>query len=257
MNYSLFQHLARPLCSSACMSLVIFALGCDSKSRGPEQTPARADESQATATTPPASPGTAQPTESVAAPTAEDLQQYTTEIAGNGELHAAIKTSLGTIDCTLFPEQAPVTVANFVGLTTGKKDWVDPTSGHLRRGVPFYRGTHFHRVIPQFFIQAGDPTDTGSGGPGYTLPDEISADLTHAQPGILSMANHGRPDSSGSQWFITAGPIAHLDGRHTIFGHCEDLDVIQRIAHVPAGPDDHPHDPPEIIDIQFSRRPAR
>lgn len=189
-------------------------------------------------------------------PTPSDLARFTAQFAGDGPLTAAIKTELGTIHCALFEAQAPVAVANFVGLATGQKNWIDPSTGHEKHDTPFYDGTGFYRVIPHFFIQAGDPTLTGVGGPGYLLPDEISDELSHAMPGTLSMANRGKPDSAGSQWFITVAPIPHLDGRHTIFGQCDDLQVIRSIATVPTGPDDRPHEPPKILSIEFSRGPT-
>lgn len=189
-------------------------------------------------------------------PTKSDLELFTADIEGDGPLTAAIKTDLGTIHCALFEAQAPIAVANFVGLATGQKTWVDPNTGHEKQDTPFYDGSGFYRVIPHFFVQAGDPTSTGVGGPGYLLPDEISDELSHAMPGTLSMANRGEPHSAGSQWFITVAPIPHLNGRHTIFGQCENLDVVRSIATVPTGPDDRPQDPPKILNIEFSRGDA-
>ena len=104
---------------------------------------------------------------------------------------AVIETTAGNITCTLFPEQAPLTVANFIGLATGTKAWKDPKTGQMMHGVPLYNGTIFHRVIPDFMIQGGDPVGNGSGDPGYSFKDEFSADLTFDQPGRLAMANSG------------------------------------------------------------------
>ncbi|AWV88318.1 peptidylprolyl isomerase [Bradymonas sediminis] len=236
----------------ACLSLS--ASACSGPDKKPDPNAAQADEAAAQKTT------TREDVEALQAaapkldpPTPSDLARFTADIEGDGPLQATIKTDLGTIECALFEAQAPIAVANFVGLATGQKNWIDPSTGHEKQDTPFYNGSGFYRVIPNFFIQAGDPTATGVGGPGYLLPDEISDELSHAMPGTLSMANRGKPDSAGSQWFITAAPIPHLDGRHTIFGHCENLDVVRSIATVPAGPDDRPQDPPKILDIQFSR----
>ena len=235
----------------ACLCLV--AVGCSSGAPKPDP----GDEKARERTDSPAQTSPSVEPERVEPPTLSGLERFSADIPGEGVLHATIKTSMGDIDCALFEAQAPVAVANFIGLATGKKDWVDPASGHLQSNSPFYDGTGFHRVIPHFFIQAGDPTGTGTAGPGYTIPDEISDDLSHKLPGMLSMANRGAPDTSGSQWFITEAPIPHLDGRHTIFGYCPDsLEVVRRIARVPTGPDDQPQEPPEILQIEFSRRAA-
>jgi cyclophilin family peptidyl-prolyl cis-trans isomerase len=142
---------------------------------------------------------------------------------------AIIETTAGNITCTLFPGQAPLTVANFIGLSNGTKDWKDPKTGQTVHGVPLYNGTIFHRVIPNFMIQGGDPVGNGSGDPGYSFKDEFSPSLTFDQPGRLAMANSG-PNTNGSQFFITEVPTPHLNGHHTIFGQCQDLDVVKKIA---------------------------
>jgi cyclophilin family peptidyl-prolyl cis-trans isomerase len=167
-------------------------------------------------------------------------------------------TTAGDIHCTLFPDKAPLTVANFIGLATGTKAWKDPKTGKMMRGTPLYNGTIFHRVIPNFMIQGGDPLGTGTGDPGYSFKDEFTDDLTFDQPGRLAMANSG-PNTNGSQFFITEVPTPHLNGKHTIFGQCEDLDIVKKIARLATDPrDDRPYDPPKIIDIKIvdPRKPA-
>src|SRR5690606_7363957 len=136
--------------------------------------------------------------------------------AAQANTKAIIHTSDGDITIELYPEKAPKTVENFVGLATGKKTWTDPKSGKAVNDKPLYNGTIFHRTIPGFMIQGGDPLGTGTGGPGYRFEDEFS-DLTFDQPYLLAMANAG-PGTNGSQFFITAGPTPHLNNRHTIFG---------------------------------------
>ena len=171
---------------------------------------------------------------------------------------AIFETTAGKITCTLFPGQAPLTVANFIGLSTGTKEWKDPKTGKMVKGVPLYNGTIFHRVIPNFMIQGGDPAGIGSGGPGYSFRDEFSPSLTFDQPGRLAMANSG-PNTNGSQFFITDVPTPHLNGKHTIFGQCQDLEVVKKIARMPADPrSDRPYDPPKIIAIKIidPRHPA-
>jgi peptidyl-prolyl cis-trans isomerase A (cyclophilin A) len=184
-------------------------------------------------------------------------QHATTEKMAQGtvgqpkEPTAIFETTAGNITCTLFPEQAPLTVANFIGLATGTKAWKDPKTGKMMTGVPLYNGTIFHRVIPDFMIQGGDPMGTGSGDPGYSFKDEFSPDLTFNQPGRLAMANSG-PNTNGSQFFITEVPTPHLNGKHTIFGQCQDLDVVKKIARMATDPrNDRPFDPPKIIRIKI------
>ena len=129
-----------------------------------------------------------------------------------GPLYATLKTSMGDIVVQLFEDKAPKTVANFVGLASGTKEWTDPKTGEKVK-KPLYNGTIFHRVIPGFMIQGGDPLGNGTGGPGYRFEDEFNPDLRHTKGGILSMANAG-PNTNGSQFFITLAPTLHLDN-HT------------------------------------------
>jgi len=153
---------------------------------------------------------------------------------GSGKLLAKIETSTGTMVVELFHEKAPQTVANFVGLARGTRPWQDPATGAWQT-KPFYDGLTFHRVIPNFAIQGGDPLGTGKGTPGYRFADEFVTELKHDKPGVLSMANAGTPDTNGSQFFITERPTPHLDGRHSVFGAVvEGFEVEKRIARVPA-----------------------
>jgi len=163
---------------------------------------------------------------------------------------AIIETSMGNIHCTLFPDKAPIGTANFIGLATGKKEWTDPRTGAKKQGVPLYDGTIFHRVIPNFMIQGGDPTGTGMGDPGYKFKNETSNDLKFDRPGRLAYANAG-PDTNGSQFFITEVPYPSLNGGYTIFGQCEDLAVVKAIARVPRNAQDKPNSPVTIKHIQI------
>jgi peptidyl-prolyl cis-trans isomerase A (cyclophilin A) len=154
-------------------------------------------------------------------------------------LYATLKTSLGSIMIRLFDDKAPKTVENFVGLAAGTKEWTDPKTGEKVKR-PLYNGTIFHRVIPGFMIQGGDPLGRGTGGPGYRFADEFHADLRHSKPGILSMANSG-PGTNGSQFFITLGPTPHLDNRHSVFGEViQGQDVVVAIGNVQRVAGDRP-----------------
>jgi cyclophilin family peptidyl-prolyl cis-trans isomerase len=156
-------------------------------------------------------------------------------------LWAKLETSMGSILCSLEATKAPQTVANFVGLAEGTKEWIDPKTRERKRGVPLYDGTIFQRVIPDFMIQGGDPLGNGTGGPGFAIADEFHPELRH-KAGTLSMANSG-PNSGGSQFFITEVPTPHLDDRHAVFGYCEPLDLIQKMARVPKRPGGMPGEP--------------
>jgi peptidyl-prolyl cis-trans isomerase A (cyclophilin A) len=152
------------------------------------------------------------------------------------KLYATFKTNKGTMVAELFWKKVPNTVLNFVRLAEGKKEWTDPKTGKITKR-PLYNRTIFHRVIPKFMIQGGDPVGSGLGGPGYTFADEFHPSLKHSSAGILSMANRGA-DTNGSQFFITAAPTPHLDQRHSIFGKLNlGLEVVHQIAAVEkAGP---------------------
>jgi cyclophilin family peptidyl-prolyl cis-trans isomerase len=145
-------------------------------------------------------------------------------------VYAEFQTSKGKIVCQLEHEKTPLTVANFVGLAEGTKNYSTDGSAPKKQDKPFYDGLNFHRVIASFMIQGGCPQGRGTGGPGYKFKDECRDDLKHSGPGILSMANAG-PGSNGSQFFITHVATPHLDGRHTVFGRVvEGQDVVNRIA---------------------------
>jgi peptidyl-prolyl cis-trans isomerase A (cyclophilin A) len=184
-------------------------------------------------------------------PEAGDLAGYVKNVKGKGALIATITTSLGALHCQLFEDKAPATVANFVGLATGQKPWTDPRTSKTVRGKPFYDGLVFHRVIPRFMIQGGDPLATGRGGPGYKFDDEIAPDLRHA-PGILAMANAG-PGTNGSQFFIDEVGVPDLDGHYSIFGSCKEVDVVTKIASVPRAAGDKPEEPVMINKVTFAR----
>lgn len=172
---------------------------------------------------------------------------------------AIFHTTAGDLTCELFPRQAPKTVDNFIGLATGTKDWTNPDTHKKEHGVPLYNGTIFHRVIPNFMIQGGDPLGTGEGGPGYSFEDEFSPDLKFDVPGRLAMANSG-PATNGSQFFITEVPTPHLDGRHTIFGQCtpESVDLVKQIARKATDPrDNRPYDPVKINKIDITGIPKK
>jgi peptidyl-prolyl cis-trans isomerase A (cyclophilin A) len=165
---------------------------------------------------------------------------------------ANFETSEGNFKIRLFDKEAPGTVANFVGLAEGTKEWRDPRSGE-RRKAPFYDGVIFHRVIKDFMIQGGDPLGQGTGGHGYNFADEFHPQLRHSKAGILSMANAG-PNTNGSQFFITLVPTPHLDNRHSVFGEVvEGMDVVNKIGTVPTGRQDRPVKPVTIKTITIER----
>src|SRR5580692_9382739 len=153
-------------------------------------------------------------------------------------------TSMGRITCQFFQKEAPVATANFIGLANGTKDFTDPATNKKVRGKPYYDGTTFHRVIPNFMIQGGDPTGTGMGDPGYSFNDEFDPNLNFDVPGRLAMANSG-PNSNGSQFFITESPQPSLDQHYVIFGQCDDASVWveKSIARVNRNSNDKPDEP--------------
>ena len=172
---------------------------------------------------------------------------------GPGDLYAIFHTSRGNIVVKLFEKDAPKTVANFVGLAEGKQEWIDPRNGQKSKSR-LYDGTAFHRVIPQFMIQGGDPLGTGTGGPGYEFADEFHTDLSFNRPYLLAMANAG-PGTNGSQFFITVVPTPHLNRRHTIFGEVVDgSEVVDEISRVQTGRNDRPVQDVVLESVEIERQ---
>jgi peptidyl-prolyl cis-trans isomerase A (cyclophilin A) len=167
-------------------------------------------------------------------------------------LTAKLRTNRGTVTVRLYPDHAPKTVRNFVDLAEGTREWTDPRTRQKADG-PLYDGTVFHRVIPDFMIQGGDPLGTGTGGPGYKFGDEIHPDLAFDRPYLLAMANAG-PGTNGSQFFITSVPTPWLTGKHTIFGEViEGNDVVDAISHAPTSRGDRPVDEVVLESVQIDR----
>jgi len=165
--------------------------------------------------------------------------------------YATLVTNKGSIKVRLLPDHAPKTVDNFVGLATGTKEYKDPRDGQKKTG-PYYDGTIFHRVIPEFMIQGGDPTGTGTGGPGYQFEDEVAGGPGFTKPGYLAMANAG-PGTNGSQFFITEAPTTWLTGKHTIFGEViEGMEVVNDIARVSRDGRDKPKDDVVLERVEIS-----
>ncbi|HEV2118037.1 MAG TPA: peptidylprolyl isomerase [Terriglobales bacterium] len=177
--------------------------------------------------------------------------------AATAQPQAIIHTSAGDMHCTLFPDKAPIGVANFIGLAKGTKDWTNPVSHAKKHGMPLYDGTIFHRVIPGFMIQGGDPAGTGAGDPGYAFKNEVHPDLKFDVAGRLAYANAG-PGTNGSQFFITevafTGQQADmLNGNYTIFGQCDPATValVKKIAAMPRDSNDRPFHPVQIKHIDI------
>jgi len=167
-------------------------------------------------------------------------------------LYAVFETSLGDLICQLEEEKTPETVKNFVGLSTGEKEYTDPRTGKSSR-EPFYDGTVFHRIIKNFMVQGGDRLGQGTGGPGYRFKDEFHPSLKHSGPGILSMANAG-PNTNGSQFFITLVPTPWLDGKHSVFGRVvKGDDVLQRLGSTPTGSMDRPREEVSLKKVRIVR----
>jgi len=184
----------------------------------------------------------AQETQKPAEPALPDAPQATAAamIHPNGPT-VVMDTSMGRITCQFFQKEAPKTVANFIALAQGTKDWIDPQTQKKMQNKPLYDGTTFHRVIPEFMIQGGDPAGTGAGNPGFAFEDEFNPDLNFDLPGRLAMANSG-PNTNGSQFFITEVPTEHLNQKHTIFGQCDEpsVNVVKAIARVQRDDSDKP-----------------
>jgi peptidyl-prolyl cis-trans isomerase A (cyclophilin A) len=169
-----------------------------------------------------------------------------------GDLQAVLKTTKGDITINLFPDHAPATVENFVGLAEGTREYQDDAG---RSGERYYDGLGFHRVIADFMIQGGCPLGSGTGGPGYTFKDEIHPELAFTKPYLLAMANAG-PGTNGSQFFVTLAPTTWLTGKHTIFGEVADQasrDVVDAIGTSPTGAMDRPQEPIVINSVEIVR----
>jgi peptidyl-prolyl cis-trans isomerase A (cyclophilin A) len=222
-------------------------------SEPPSTPPPSTEKPAAEADKPAAAPETpAPPAEKPPAPpAAADSSKPSAAKHGPG-VYAHLTTNHGTMIARLFDKEVPRTVENFVGLAEGKKQWRNPrTNSMVRR--PYYNNLTFHRIIPGFMIQGGDPEGTGMGGPGYRFDDEFHPKLRHSKAGILSMANAG-PNTNGGQFFITLGPTPHLDNRHSVFGEVVDgLDVVRRIGKVPTGRGDRPVNDVRIQSVTIER----
>ena len=196
------------------------------------------------------------PASDVRPPTAADLAEYTKDLPGTGsKLLMTMETSMGTFHCELFGDKAPMTVANWIGLATGKKAWLNPKTANVERGKPYFDGLIFHRVIPGFMIQGGDPLGQGFGGPGYQFNDEIWQGQ-HVGAGVLAMANagvRGGQGTNGSQFFVMEGDRPDLDSKHTVFGKCAEIDLIKKIEAVPRDENDKPNTPVTINKVTITK----
>jgi peptidyl-prolyl cis-trans isomerase A (cyclophilin A) len=169
---------------------------------------------------------------------------------------AIIHTTAGDLNCTLLPKVAPIGVENFIGLANGSKEWTSPVTHAKKTGVPLYDGTIFHRVIPEFMIQGGDPLGTGTGDPGYKFKNETSSAVKFDRPGRLAYANAG-PNTNGSQFFITEVPYPSLSGGYTIFGQCDPaaVELVKKIARM-AKDGERPVRPVKITHIEIRNAAA-
>ncbi|MCE9669283.1 peptidylprolyl isomerase [Myxococcus stipitatus] len=211
--------------------------------------PAAAQKPAAPAQTPPA------PAATPPAATAEATGEWTKKVVAGQDLLATLETNQGPITVRLFSKDAPKTVANFVGLATGEKAWTDPRTGERVTDKPLYDGVVFHRVIPNFMIQGGDPTGTGRGDPGYRFEDEFQSGRTFNKVGLLAMANAGR-NTNGSQFFITTSTPQYLNNKHTIFGEVvKGYDVVEKISNLPTDPSDRPVTPVVIQKVVLADAP--
>src|SRR5271168_2721251 len=165
-----------------------------------------------------------------------------------------LDTTMGRMTCKFFDKEAPLTVANFIGLAQGTKPWTDPTTHKKMKAKPFFDGTTFHRVIPEFMIQGGDPTGTGMGDPGYQFEDEFDPNLNFDVPGRLAMANSG-PNTDGSQFFITEQAYDSLNQHYTLFGQCDQdgIEVVKAIARVSRDSQDKPLTPVVLRKVTIVR----
>ena len=243
----------------AALAPLLFVAACSKQTSTPAPTPAEAPKAAAPAPVEPApapapvadipkaAPG------SVPALGSESTAEILAAFPGDGKLIATLATTHGQIQCELFDKKVPNTVANFVGLATGKKTYVNYKTGLPERGN-FYDGLIFHRVIPDFMIQGGDPQGVGMGGPGYQFADEFEPTLRHDKAGTLSMANAG-PGTNGSQFFITDRATPHLDNRHSVFGEVvEGLEIIAQVTGVPRDGRDRPRTDVTLKSVTIYRK---
>jgi peptidyl-prolyl cis-trans isomerase A (cyclophilin A) len=177
------------------------------------------------------------------------IADATQGLAGSGSLVATIDTDVGKLECKLYDDKAPLTVANFIGLARGNRPWKDPDGKWVKK--PAYDGTVFHRIIKGFMIQGGDPKGNGSGEPGYVIPDEIWEGAVHNRAGLICMANRG-PNTNGAQFFITDASAPHLDRSYTIFGECGPEEMVHKIASTEVM-GEKPKTPPKIKSIKIRR----
>ena len=256
----------------AALVLLPLALACEKKIEEPDAKPAEEKKAEAAPTKTPTPVETAAATASASpAPTSRPvasvpvspddplagkftLDDATKGLTGTGALVAEIQTELGKLECELYEDKAPITVANFVGLARGLRPFKQSDGKWAKKNG--YDGTTFHRVIKGFMIQGGDPLGDGTGEPGYVIKDEIWDGGKHDRTGLLCMANRG-PNTNGQQFFITEEPRASLDGNYTIFGECSPAQVIHDIAKVPTGPSDKPQTPVVIKSVKISRAAAK
>jgi peptidyl-prolyl cis-trans isomerase A (cyclophilin A) len=256
---------------TASAAVVLLAFACQSSPPEPEP-PKRAPEPAPAAapadTAKKAEPVAAKPAELAAAPQASKstasvpvspddplggkftLDDATKGLAGKGKLVADIQTSGGKLECELYDDKAPITVANFIGLARGLRPFKAPDGKWVKR--PGYDGTTFHRIIKGFMIQGGDPAGTGAGEPGYVIPDEVWEGARHDHRGLLCMANRG-PNTNGMQFFIMDGSAPHLDRGYTIFGECKPDSVIEKLASNPVQ-GDRAVEPPKITKVTIRRK---
>jgi peptidyl-prolyl cis-trans isomerase A (cyclophilin A) len=221
----------------------------------PEATPPATPETPATPPAATPAPSAEKPVATAPAETAKpavtEKPAVSAEKHGPG-VYAHITTNHGAMIARLFDKEAPKTVENFVGLAEGKKQWRNPRTNTMVRR-PYYNNLTFHRIIPGFMIQGGDPEGTGMGGPGFEFADEFNPKLRHSKAGILSMANKG-PDTNGGQFFITLVPTPHLNDRHSVFGELvEGTDTLRAIGKVPTGAQNKPVKPVIIKSIRIER----
>ena len=204
-----------------------------------------------------ASVAAAQPPAAASRPPAAGAGKWTQHVAAGKDVWATVQTSEGDFVLRLFSKAAPQTVASFVGVASGEKEWRHPVSGAVSR-TPLYDGLVFHRVIPGFMIQGGDPAGTGSGNPGFNVPDEFNNGHTYNRPGLVGMANVGMPNTNGSQFFITVAPTPHLTNRHTLFGEVvAGYDVVEKISGVPTARGNRPVTPVIIQKVTLSDKLPR